>query len=121
MLQASKCCEKEEKKISSTIQSGRTRRSAKTRQLKKQSSSSKPVCVSIKNPEQWKTMLQNNSSTHFIVAKFTADWCKPCKFIDPFFSNTLANKYDATFVKLIRQCIRKKGINKFTSSLTKVA
>ena len=44
-------------------------------------------------------MSNKKNKTH-IVAKFTAEWCKPCKAIDPFFSDILTSKYDATFVKL---------------------
>merc|ERR1711862_37263 len=55
------------------------------------------VVQTIQSIEQWENLLTNNNN---IVVKFTAEWCKPCKTIDPFFSITLASKYDAIFVKI---------------------
>jgi len=49
--------------------------------------------------EGWKYELSSSNGQRPVVAKFTASWCKPCKTIDPFYSD-LATRYDASFVKI---------------------
>lgn len=40
-------------------------------------------------------------STDMVLCKFTADWCRPCKKIDPFFSNQLNQRFsNVLFVKV---------------------
>merc|ERR1711982_5443 len=59
------------------------------------------IVETIQSIEQWENLL-SKSKTSTIVVKFTAEWCKPCKKIDSFYTNTLACKYNnnATFVKI---------------------
>ena len=44
--------------------------------------------------------MSNKKNKTYILAKFTAEWCKPYKAINPFFLDILTSKYDATFIKL---------------------
>jgi len=53
----------------------------------------------ITSVEEWKSEIASSHSLQPLVVKFTAEWCKPCQEIDPFFRN-LATKYNATFLKV---------------------
>merc|ERR1711862_317262 len=57
------------------------------------------IVETIQSIEQWENLLSKSKST-IIVVKFTAEWCKPCKKIDSFYTNTLACKYAAIFIKI---------------------
>mmetsp|Transcript_20984 Transcript_20984/g.42327 ORF Transcript_20984/g.42327 Transcript_20984/m.42327 type:complete len:194 (-) Transcript_20984:457-1038(-) len=64
------------------------------------SSSAEVAVREIDTIEDWEEELSSSGSTSRpLVAKFTADWCKPCKAIDPFFCE-LATKYNARFVRI---------------------
>mmetsp|Transcript_8187 Transcript_8187/g.11804 ORF Transcript_8187/g.11804 Transcript_8187/m.11804 type:complete len:209 (+) Transcript_8187:145-771(+) len=52
----------------------------------------------IESVEEWDNLVQEKSED-LVVAKFTADWCKPCKAISPVY-HKLASKYNATFVEV---------------------
>ena len=57
----------------------------------------------IDSTEEWILRVNGGGSggprQRSIVVKMTADWCGPCKAIDPFYQS-LAKKYDATFVRI---------------------
>ena len=57
----------------------------------------------IDSTEEWRRRVNGGGSggprQRSIVVKMTADWCGPCKAIDPFYQS-LAKKYDATFVRI---------------------
>lgn len=46
--------------------------------------------VLIQTKEQWDRLFVNNDNT--VICKFTADWCGPCKTIQPYYEK-LANQY----------------------------
>ena len=52
----------------------------------------------IGSTDEWQGTI-SSSNLRPVVVKFTAEWCKPCKSIDPFY-HSMAKKYDATFVKI---------------------
>ena len=61
---------------------------------------------SVKNivsTDDWRRMVNGGGSggprQRSIVVKMTADWCGPCRAIDPFYQS-LAKKYDATFTRI---------------------
>lgn len=64
---------------------------------------------SIESPEEWKVVLEgksskninNNTAVVVVVAKFTADWCRPCQALQPTVEQ-LAQDYSsaATFVSV---------------------
>jgi thioredoxin 1 len=57
----------------------------------------------IESTEEWRRIVTGGGSggpqQRSIVVKLTADWCRPCKEIDPFYQS-LAKKYDATFTRI---------------------
>ena len=57
----------------------------------------------IKDIDDWRRIVNGGDSggprQRSIVVKMTADWCRPCKEIDPFYQS-LAKKYDATFTRI---------------------
>lgn len=55
-----------------------------------------PTISRVSSSEEFQSILSRNKQ---VVVKFTADWCKPCKKIDPFYTD-LAPKYNATFCKI---------------------
>lgn len=59
--------------------------------------------TNIESTEEWTRIVNGGGSggprQRSIVVKMTADWCGPCKAIDPFYQS-LAKKYDATFTRV---------------------
>ena len=57
----------------------------------------------IESADEWSRIVSGvgsgNPRQRSIVVKMTADWCGPCKAIDPFYQS-LAKKYDATFARI---------------------
>ena len=107
MSEGSRCCDDTSNSDKQTTCCPTSEPAPKQRRSKfKQQKSLSPQTTKIQPPqtiesiEHWESLLKSNkeNNTH-IVAKFTAEWCKPCKQIDPYFSN-MNSKYDATFAKL---------------------
>ena len=48
--------------------------------------------VTIESMEQYKSIL---SKYNTVIVKFTAEWCKPCKVIHPFYATELATRYNS--------------------------
>ena len=57
----------------------------------------------IESADEWSRIVSGGGSggprQRSVVVKMTADWCGPCKAIDPFYQS-LAKKYDATFARI---------------------
>eukprot|EP00586_Coscinodiscus_wailesii_P018464 CAMPEP_0172498256 /NCGR_PEP_ID=MMETSP1066-20121228/111308_1 /TAXON_ID=671091 /ORGANISM="Coscinodiscus wailesii, Strain CCMP2513" /LENGTH=125 /DNA_ID=CAMNT_0013271471 /DNA_START=293 /DNA_END=670 /DNA_ORIENTATION=- len=49
-----------------------------------------PKVTPIESKEQWKTTLSHERP---VICKFTAEWCQPCKKINPFYSSLSARHY----------------------------
>lgn len=60
-------------------------------------SDEKNLVEMIESNEKWDSLLTENPSMT-IICKFTADWCKPCKGIQPLFESLSTSFVDVKFV-----------------------
>ncbi len=54
--------------------------------------------ITIESEEEYRTILSKYDT---VFIKFTAEWCKPCKVVHPFYATQLAKRYGGTKKKFI--------------------